>query len=502
TRINELIQIGVNVISITFVQTEGHLSGIPRNQIRDLLLQIPHNIFKIYIAGGISTLDDLEYLWSFARVIPQLGSAIWKNNLTIGSIYTSMINFTDNGLVSAIIQDLNGPVKGLCYMNRESIEQTCEKRKLYRYSRKLGRVILKGETSGDVQHIIKISLDCDSDAMLITVDSDKPFCHTGNHSCFSLQTSVKANLATLAHHIKSQINKDTYTGRMQRNPQLALAKVMEEFWEVVTGHQDTQVSECSDLFVHLLMYLNGIGITTEDIFNELNARRWAPKGLIEQNKIPHETSNEIILGITVSKYTDKTDRFAENQLGIKIVRHLGRNMLVEGQIVDRDKFCKYFVNDENIKLSLVTSRPKDMAWLLASRRVTHVITFETVIKNFPKVYTIIHETVDPTHCLALICRKGACIEPQKWTHENKPLIAAEHVCHVTRFFEQMNIKPQTYHLDRIIGSSEGFLINTNKYLLSDAIVESGKTLEENDLEIWKVIIPKGELHIGLYGHYN
>ncbi|CAF4528240.1 unnamed protein product, partial [Rotaria magnacalcarata] len=70
-------------------------------------------------------MDDLEYLWSFDRIIPQLGSAIWKSKLTIGSLFNGMINFDGNGIVSSIIQDLNGLVKGLCYMNRESIEQTC-----------------------------------------------------------------------------------------------------------------------------------------------------------------------------------------------------------------------------------------------------------------------------------------------------------------------------------------------------------------------------------------
>ncbi|CAF1468962.1 unnamed protein product [Rotaria sp. Silwood1] len=502
TRINQLIQIGVNTISITFVQSEGHLSGIPRQQIRDLLLQISQNIKRIYIAGGISTLDDLEYLWSFDRVVPQLGSAIWKNKLTIGSIFNSMINFNDNGTVSAIIQDVNGPVKGLCYMNRESIEQTCQHRKLYRYSRKLGRVIMKGETSGDIQHIIQISLDCDSDAMLVMVDSKNPFCHRGSHSCFCLQTSVKANLATLAEHIKSKINDNSYTGIMQRNPQLALAKVLEEFWEVMASPQDYQVSECSDLFVHLVMYLNGIGVTMEDIFNELNARRWAPKIFNEQNKISDKKSKEIIIGITTSKYTDKTDRFAEEQLGIKINRQSGRNLYVKGDIVDRNKFCKYFDYDEDVKLSLFPSKPKDMPWLLASKRVTHLITFETVVKNYPKVYTLLHEVPDPNICLALLCRKGACIEPEKWTHENKPLIAAEHVSHVTRFFEENNINPSTYHLDRVTGSSEGYVVNTNQYLLADAIVETGRTLEENDLEIWKVIIPKGQIHIALYGRCN
>lgn len=84
-----------------------------------------------------------------------------------------MTNFNSEGIVSAIIQDVNGPVKGLCYMNHESIELTCQHRKLHRYSRKHRKVMMKGETSGDVQHIIQISLDCDSDAMLITVDSKK-----------------------------------------------------------------------------------------------------------------------------------------------------------------------------------------------------------------------------------------------------------------------------------------------------------------------------------------
>ncbi|CAF1968439.1 unnamed protein product [Rotaria magnacalcarata] len=502
TKVNQLIELGVTVISVTFVNAEGHLSGIPRKQIQDLVVQIPKNIEKIYIAGGISTMDDLEYLWSFDRIIPQLGSAIWKSKLTIGSLFNGMINFDGNGIVSSIIQDLNGLVKGLCYMNRESIEQTCKTRKLYRYSRKLRKVIMKGATSGDVQHIVRISLDCDMDAMLIIVDSQKSFCHTGKYSCFSLPTSIKANLATLAEHIKSRINQDSYSGRIQRNPQLALAKIMEEFWEVVVAPQDNQVSECSDLLVHLIMYLNGNGISIEDIFNELHARRWAPKRSVENTKIPDEKSNEIIICISASKYPDKTDEFAEEQLGIKITRHSGRNLLVEGQIVDRNKFCKYFSHEENIKLSLFISRPQDMPWLLASKRVTHVITFETVIKNYPKFYTVLHEIVDPTHFLALVCRKGACIEPEKWTAQNKPLIASEHVHHVTRFLEQMDIKLDKYHLDKITGSSEGFLVNTAKYLLADTIVETGRTLEENNLEIWKIIIPKGQLRIGLYGYYN
>jgi ATP phosphoribosyltransferase len=155
-----------------------------------------------------------------------------------------------------------------------------------------------------------------------------------------------------------------------------------------------------------------------------------------------------------------------------------------------------------VTVSLFPCKPKDMPWLLASRRVTHLFTYETVIQNYPTAYTILHEAVDPTISIALICRKGASIEPDTWTKENKPLIAAEHVYHVTRFFEQHHIHPSTYHLDRVTGSSEGFLMNTDCYLLADAVVESGRTLQQNDLEIWKVIIPKGHVHIALYSRAN
>ncbi|CAF4617704.1 unnamed protein product [Rotaria sp. Silwood2] len=145
------------------------------------------------------------------------------------------------------------------------------------------------------------------------------------------------------------------------------------------------------------------------------------------------------------------------------------------------------------------SKPKDMPWLLTTKRVTHLFTFEPVVKNYLTAYTVLHEVADPNICLALLCRKRACIEPKKSTHQNKPFIAAEHVSHVTRFFAQININSSTYHLDRVTGSSKGYLVNTDLYILADVIVESGRTLKENNFEIWKVIIPKGQIHTTLYG---
>jgi len=93
--------------------------------------------------------------------------------------------------------------------------------------------------------------------------------------------------------------------------------------------------------------------------------------------------------------------------------------------------------------------------------------------------------------LALICRKGEIVDPNNWSTTNKAYIAAEHVWNVSKFFEEIKIPSHSYHLDRIVGSSEGYLVNTDKYLLCDAIVETGKSIESNNLDVWKYIIPKG-----------
>ena len=492
-RLNQMANLGVEAISVTYHNAEGHMKGIMREQINKLMLEMPTKIRKIIIAGGISTLDDLEYLWSFNKIIPQLGSAIWTNVVGVGELYNAMIRFDGDNKVPAIIQDVHGRVKGQVYMNRESIIKTCDSRMLHRYSRQTKSVMRKGETSNNYQYVSKMSLDCDSDSILITVDTLKPFCHTGNYSCFSLQTVVKANIGTLTEHIKSRISSNSYSGIMQQNPGLSLSKLMEEFWEIVTAYSDTQISECSDLLVHLLMYLNGIGISIEDILNELNARRWDPH-LINKPKQIKDTTTYVI-GITTAKYSDKTDDYASGELGIKIIRHPGRSLKVTYEIVDKEKYNNYFGNK---LLSIVTVRPKDMPWMLAINRIDYVITYETVVKNFPKVYNIVHETVDSTISLALICRRDDVIDTANWSVDNKVLIAAEHVWHVSNYFHEQNIPQNIYHLDRIMGSSEGFIVNTNKYSLCDAIVESGQTIIDNNLQIWKTIIPKGEVKMGLY----
>jgi phosphoribosylformimino-5-aminoimidazole carboxamide ribonucleotide (ProFAR) isomerase len=93
TKVLELIGMGVEAFSFTLVKSEGHLAGLDRPALRKLLVEIPRFVKTIIIAGGITSIDDLKFLWSFDRVVPQLGSAIWKGRITPGAILAEAANY-------------------------------------------------------------------------------------------------------------------------------------------------------------------------------------------------------------------------------------------------------------------------------------------------------------------------------------------------------------------------------------------------------------------------
>ena len=410
-----------------------------------------------------------------------------------------MMRYSPDAIVPAIIQDSHGRNKGLVYLNQEAIKLTCDQRRLHRYSRQQGRVMLKGETSGNTQQVLQIAPDCDNDTLLITVDTAKPFCHTGNYSCCSLQTVVKANLNTLTEHIASQKDGDSYSAKMQQNPGFALAKLMEEFWEIVTADRDykrIKVHECADLLVHLIMYLNGHRISIDDILNELNARRWNPH-LMKKTVVEKRTT--IVLAVTSAKYADKTDRFIKEHLGVQLIRGKGRSMKLDYKIVDSRLYEKYF---GSFQLVFVGARPKDMPWLIAMNRIDGAVTYNTVISNYPKVYKTVLEAPDPDVRLALIKNEDRLVDESSWGSSNKMTIAAEHPKQIYEYLRAAGLSEESFTLDHVLGSSESYIINSprKEYVLCDAIVETGSTLKANGLSIWRTVLDHGEVKIGLYLH--
>ncbi len=95
------------------------------------------------------------------------------------------VRFDDRGLVAAVAQDdATGDVLMVAWMDREALERTVESGDVHYHSRSRGKLWRKGETSGNTQHLVSLSVDCDGDALLLRVDQKGPACHTGERSCF------------------------------------------------------------------------------------------------------------------------------------------------------------------------------------------------------------------------------------------------------------------------------------------------------------------------------
>ena len=199
---------------------------------------------------------------------------------------TENLKFDEKGLIPAIVVDtVTKKVLTLAYMNRESLQISMEKGLTCFYSRSRQELWLKGETSGNYQHIVSITADCDGDTLVVEVEKDGPACHTGADSCFM-------NLVWESEELKSfslQGLYDMLVGRNETRPEGSyttylfekgidkiLKKVGEECTEVIiAGKADDKketVYELADLAYHAMVLMVQMGISLEDVHKELASR--------------------------------------------------------------------------------------------------------------------------------------------------------------------------------------------------------------------------------------
>jgi len=484
-RLKRFAKLGIKFIRLTFSKNKKSTESIPREQIRDLMRKVPKKIEKIVIGGELSRLEDLEFLWSFGRVVPEIGSAIWTNKELLGEIYVAMTRFDGNGLVPGVIQDIHGIVKGLFWLNAEALKRTCQTRLLHRYSRMFKKLMCKGESSGSFHNVKQISLDCDSDSLLITVETDKPLCHMESFSCYEVQTIIKTNLNYLIDHIKSKKTAISYSGKMQRNSGLTLAKLIEEYWEIICADTDSKKLECADMLVHYLMYLNSLDISFDDILNELNTRRYSPSIIVTRTSKRRKFEDKIIIGIALHN----TNKFIKDELGLEIVNT--KLFRIEYEVIDKEKYAKFF----GLKtLVIVPMRVEDMSMLVGI--VDYVVGYDQDIKNGPLEYTSCVEMCDKSLRLVLLKKKGEEIDVSKWSKKYKAVIASQYPREITEFFRNKKVDEDAFTLVKTSGMNETYLINETKtnFILCDKVLGEEETA--NDLEVWKVI--RDHANIGLY----
>ncbi len=196
----------------------------------------------------------------------------------------SKLKFDEKGLIPAIVvNDVTGDVLTLAYMNKESLEISLEKGLTCFYSRSRNCLWLKGETSGNYQHIVSITADCDYDALLVRVSKDGPACHTGAESCFHntvMGTNERFSLKGLYGLLegrKAQLPEGSYTTYLfQKGLDKILKKVGEECTEVIiAGKAEDKIEtvyEIADLCYHVMVLMVQMGISVEDIYTELAGR--------------------------------------------------------------------------------------------------------------------------------------------------------------------------------------------------------------------------------------
>ncbi len=208
------------------------------------------------------------------------------------------LKFDDRGLIPAIVVDAKTrEVLTLAYMNRESLRISMEKGLTCFFSRSRQELWLKGETSGNFQHIVSITADCDRDALTVVVEKDGPACHTGAESCFfqpvylseERQDFTLEGLMGLIQGRKTEKKEGSYTTYLfEKGLDKILKKVGEESTEVIVAAKGEDraetIYEIADLAYHVMVLMAQMGISLEEIRDEL-ARRHVIDHKVKQEKM-------------------------------------------------------------------------------------------------------------------------------------------------------------------------------------------------------------------------
>ena len=208
------------------------------------------------------------------------------------TIDVSSLCFDSAGLIPCIVQDADsGRVLTLAYMNRESLDITLKEERTCFWSRSRKELWRKGETSGNVQHVVSIEADCDGDAVLVRVRKDGPACHLGTDSCFDAHGETASSVSSeadggtfspdalysLLEGRKQQMPEGSYTTYLfEKGLDKILKKIGEESTEVIIAakaeDKKETVYELADLYYHALVLMVENGISLDEVRAELASR--------------------------------------------------------------------------------------------------------------------------------------------------------------------------------------------------------------------------------------
>ena len=250
---------------ITLVETEGSLKGIDIKrclELKELCGDTP-----LTVAGGINSTDEISVL-DKAGIDVQVGMALYTRKFSYADAVISAMKPSD--LWPTVVSDERGVTLGLVWSNSESINLAFEEKKGIYFSRSRNQIWRKGETSGAVQKLLRVNLDCDRDSLQFIVEQSPPgFCHTKSYSCFNKGFGITAleNNFLIPHKLGS------YTKRLLEDEDLLYSKIMEETKELIEAKTTKEIIyEATDLIYFTEVLLHKHGIKFSEVERELDKR--------------------------------------------------------------------------------------------------------------------------------------------------------------------------------------------------------------------------------------
>jgi phosphoribosyl-ATP pyrophosphohydrolase/phosphoribosyl-AMP cyclohydrolase len=197
---------------------------------------------------------------------------------------TEEIRFDERGLVPAVVQDAGtGAVLMLAYMDREALDATLRTREVHFHSRSRGKLWHKGETSGNVLHLVDLTPDCDADALLVKVHPAGPACHTGEATCFGPINAQDlgrflSELTAILRQRRRDLPAGSYSAELFRvGPDAIAAKLVEEAHETAAAlrgeGRERTITELTDLLYVMLVLATHIEAKPDEITASLEEKR-------------------------------------------------------------------------------------------------------------------------------------------------------------------------------------------------------------------------------------
>jgi phosphoribosyl-ATP pyrophosphohydrolase len=267
-RIDEL-RAYVGGFLVTFVEREGRMGGTDMKLAQEVVDAAGD--VRVTIAGGVTSYAEIAKLDRMGADA-QIGMALYSGRMDLADAIVAPLR-TDraDGLWPTVVADEGGRALGLVYSDADSVREAVRSRRGVYHSRTRG-LWVKGESSGDVQELMHIDLDCDRDALRFTVrQTGEGFCHNGTRNCWGEEGGLPGLLRRVEHRLKDA-PKGSYTKRLADDPDLLRAKLVEEAEELSEAQGSDVVHEAADLLYFTLVAMARAGVSMEAVEKMLDRR--------------------------------------------------------------------------------------------------------------------------------------------------------------------------------------------------------------------------------------